>query len=169
MTISYYTCKLFEFETKHYCNKIMFHLQVDVTRILCKIVSRSGLKLSGPDLREPESSATILHVALLYNHADIIDFLVGLRDQDLILAKYETGEYLNQTALHVAVANGDPSQIEKLVLALDTPERLAFVNTIANGHYFRSRHPHGQLCLTAAAWSGNGEVSTDGRSRHEFP
>lgn len=97
--------------------------KVDVLKILCKIVQKSDFALSSYDFREPESSATILHVALLYNHAEIIDFLLSLNDPDLILAKYETDEYRNQTGLHVAVANGDEKVIEKLLLALQGQER----------------------------------------------
>jgi len=37
-------------------------------------------------------------------------------------------------------------------------DRLDLVNTLADGNYFRSQHPHGQLCLTAAAWAGSGQV-----------
>jgi len=37
-------------------------------------------------------------------------------------------------------------------------DRLELVNTLADGNYFRTQHPHGQLCLTAAAWAGNGQV-----------
>lgn len=131
---------------------------VSVTRILCKIIQRCGLRLGQPDFREPESSATILHVALLYNHLDIVDFLLELGDRDLILAKYETSEYHNQTSLHVAVANGNPDIVERLILALDPADRVSFVNTLADGHYFKIQHPHGQMCLTAAAWAGNGQV-----------
>jgi len=35
---------------------------------------------------------------------------------------------------------------------------LELVNSLADGNYFRSQHPHGQLCLTAAAWAGSGQV-----------
>ena len=132
--------------------------KVDVVKILCKIVSKSGMKLSSHDMREQESSASILHVALLYNHADMIDFLLSLQDPDLILAKYETDEYHNQTGLHVAVSNGDVKVIEKLLLALQGQERQVLINTLADGHYFKTRHPHGQLCLTAAAWAGHFDV-----------
>jgi len=37
-------------------------------------------------------------------------------------------------------------------------DRLELINTLADGNYFRSQHPHGQLCLTAAAWAGSGQV-----------
>lgn len=37
-------------------------------------------------------------------------------------------------------------------------DRLELVNTLADGNYFKSQHPHGQLCLTAAAWAGSGQV-----------
>jgi len=70
-------------------------------------------------LRETESSATILHVALLYNHPAIVDFLLSNGDRDLMLAKYETGEYRNQTSLHVAVANGNLTIVEQLMTSLD--------------------------------------------------
>ena len=70
------------------------------------------------DFRETQSSATILHVALLYNHTAIVDFLVDSGDRDLILAKYETAEYRNQTCLHVAVANGNPTIVEQLMQSL---------------------------------------------------
>ena len=132
--------------------------KLDVTRILCKITQKSGFQLSSNELREPESSATILHVALLYNHDEIIDFLLEQHDSNLILAKYETVEYHNQTGLHVAVANGNPKIVEKLLLALDDIDRQILINTVADGKYFLSQHPHGQLCLTAAAWAGNGDV-----------
>jgi ankyrin repeat protein len=81
---------------------------------------KSGLKLGNRDFREPESSATILHVALLYNHIDIVDFLISTGDRDLLLARYETAEYHNQTCLHVAVANGNDTVVERLILALDS-------------------------------------------------
>jgi len=35
---------------------------------------------------------------------------------------------------------------------------LELINSLADGNYFRSQHPHGQLCLTAAAWAGSGQV-----------
>ncbi|ELT88527.1 hypothetical protein CAPTEDRAFT_209645 [Capitella teleta] len=132
--------------------------KLDVSRILCRIVLKSGMKLSHEDFREPESSATILHVALLYNHASIIDSLLRLGDSELILAKYETAEYRNQTSLHVAVANGNPELVEKLLLVLKQEERTQLINTVADGHYFKTQHSHGQLCLTAAAWAGDGQV-----------
>jgi hypothetical protein len=37
-------------------------------------------------------------------------------------------------------------------------DRVTLINTLADGYYFRSLHPHGQLCLTAAAWAGSGKV-----------
>lgn len=80
---------------------------------------KSGVKLGHRDLRETESSATILHVALLYNHQAIVEFLLSSGDRDLLLAKYKTHEYRNQTCLHVAVANGNASVVERLVLSLD--------------------------------------------------
>ena len=132
--------------------------KLDVVRILCKIVYKSGLKVASRELREPESSATIMHVALLYNHTDIVDFLIATRETNLIMAKYESEEYRNQTGLHVAVANGNPEMVEKLLVALDTTQKQILINTIADGKYFRSQHVHGQLCLTAAAWAGNCEI-----------
>lgn len=36
-----------------------------------------------------------------------------------MLAKYETGEYRNQTSLHVAVANGNLTIVEQLMTSLD--------------------------------------------------
>ena len=101
--------------------------QLDVLKILCKIVHKSGMKVSDTSLREPESSATILHVALLYNHAHMVDFLLESRDPDLLLARYETAEYRNQTGLHVAVANGDAEVVEKLLLALVPGERQVYI------------------------------------------
>lgn len=67
--------------------------KLEVLRILCKIVQRVGLTLSDYQLREPESSATILHVALLYNHASAVKHLLKLNDKKLLLATYETAEY----------------------------------------------------------------------------
>ena len=131
---------------------------VDVSRILCKIVHKSGMKLSQFDLREPESSATILHVALLYNHESIVRMLLSLKDKELVVAKYESYEYRNQTGLHLAVANENPALIESILTSLEMHDRVALINTIANGKYFRTQHPDGQLCLTAAAWAGNVEV-----------
>ena len=132
--------------------------KTDVFRILCKIVQKSGFKLSSAELREPESSATILHVALLYNHIEIVDLLLEMKESELILAKYETQDYHNQTGLHVAVANGNTTIVEKLLQTLEPHERRVLINTVADGQYFRTQHPHGQLCLTAAAWAGNCEV-----------
>jgi len=86
-------------------------------------MQKSGLKLGHRDFRESESSATILHVALLYNHTAVVDFLLSTGDRDLILAKYETAEYRNQTSLHVAVANGNPSVVERLMLSLSNEVR----------------------------------------------
>ncbi|KAK2140568.1 hypothetical protein LSH36_1309g00011 [Paralvinella palmiformis] len=131
---------------------------VDVSRILCKIVLKSRLKLSQFDLREPESSATILHVALLYNYESIVRMLLSLNDKDLIVAKYESYEYRNQTGLHLAVANENPGLIASILTSLEVQDRVALINTIANGKYFRTRHPDGQLCLTVAAWAGNDQV-----------
>ena len=37
-------------------------------------------------------------------------------------------------------------------------DRETLLNTLADGNYFRTQHPHGQLCLTAAAWAGSGQV-----------
>ena len=86
-----------------------------MVKILVQLVTRKGIKLSSDAMREPESSATVLHVALLYNHADIVDYLIGLQDRDLILAVYNNAEYRNQTALHVAVANGNHNLVQKLL------------------------------------------------------
>ncbi len=129
-----------------------------VTKILCKIVQKNGLRLSSFPLREPESSATILHVALLYNNESIVRMLLELKDRELILAKYESSEYRNQTALHLAVANENPGLIERILLSLEPHDRVLLINTTANGRYFKDQHPNGQLCLTAAAWAGNVEV-----------
>ena len=132
--------------------------KVEAVRVLCRIVERSGLSLDSKEMREPESSATILHVALLYNHHDAIDFLLQNQTSNLILAKYETLEYRNQTCLHLAVSNGDRDVIEKLLSVLETAERQVLINTVADGDYFRKKHPHGQLCMTAAAWAGHCDV-----------
>ena len=133
--------------------------KLDVLKILTKIATKSGYKLSSPELREPESSATILHVALLYNHVDIVKFFLESRDPDLILAKYTKEEYRNQTGLHVAVANGNNDIVEMILEALESPaKKHELVNTVANGNYFKTKHPDGQLCLTTAAWAGNAEL-----------
>ena len=132
--------------------------KLDVVKILCKIIQKSGLKLASRELREQESSATILHVALLYNHTEIVDYLLRTKESGLIMAKYENDQYRNQTGLHVAVANGNPEMVEKLLLALDNQQRQVLINTIADGNYFKKQHPHGQLCLTAAAWAGNCDI-----------
>ena len=132
--------------------------KVEALRVLCRIVERSGLSLDSSEMREPESSATILHVALLYNHHDAVDFLLKTKSSSLILAKYETCEYRNQTGLHLAVSNGNRDVIEKLLCALEAPERQVLINTVADGDYFRKKHPHGQLCVTAAAWAGHCDV-----------
>ncbi len=89
--------------------------KLDVLRILGQIVRKSGLNLSHKDLREPESSATVLHVALLYNHTEIVDYIIANASHEIIMAKYENDEYLNQTGLHVAVANGNVEMVEKLL------------------------------------------------------
>lgn len=132
--------------------------KLDVVKILCKIIQKSGLKLASRELREQESSATVLHVALLYNHTDVVDFLLETKESGLIMAKYENDQYRNQTGLHVAVANGNPVMVEKLLLNLDMHQKQVLINTIADGHYFKQQHPHGQLCLTAASWAGNSEI-----------
>ena len=132
--------------------------KLDVLRILCIIVQKSGLCLSYRELREPESSATVLHVALLYNHHDVVDFILQKANPDLLMAKYENEEYKNQTGLHVAVANGNVNMVQKLLHPLSPEERQDLINQIANGHYFRTNHHHGQLCLTAAAWAGSTEL-----------
>ena len=85
------------------------------------------------DFRETESSATILHVALLYNHIAVVDFLLSTGDRDLMLAKYETKEYRNQTCLHVAVANGNPSVVERLILSLSN--EVSSVRLISSLHF----------------------------------
>ncbi len=41
---------------------------------------------------------------------------------------------------------------------LSFEEREELINQIADGKYFRTQHPHGQLCLTAAAWAGSTEI-----------
>ena len=41
---------------------------------------------------------------------------------------------------------------------LSFDEREELINQIADGKYFRTQHPHGQLCLTAAAWAGSTEI-----------
>ncbi len=50
--------------------------KLDVLRILVRIVHKSGLRLSMRELREPESSATVLHVAMLYNHASVVEYII---------------------------------------------------------------------------------------------
>lgn len=132
--------------------------KVDVVKILVTIAQKNGRSLSGSEIREPESSATILHVALLSNKIEVLDYLLSLDDPALVMARYDTHEYRNQTALHVAVANGDDKVIDKLLSVLDVPERQVLINTVADGHYFKHQHPHGQLCLTAALWASKPQV-----------
>lgn len=128
---------------------------VEVVKILCQLVLRKNMTLSNEDMREPESSATILHVALLYDHAEIVEYLIDTRDCELLMATYTKDEYKNQTALHVAVANGNKMLVTKLLTALHRKDRKTLMNTVATGSYFQENHPDGQLCLTAAAWAGN--------------
>ena len=135
--------------------------KLDVTRILCKIIQKSGLTLSCKKLREPQSSATVLHVAVLYNSVDIVNYLVRQQDTELIMAKYETEEYRNQTVLHVAVAGGNTDLVRVLLESLDEEHKEELVNTVADGRYFRANHPFGALCLTTAAWAGRGEIIKD--------
>ena len=133
---------------------------VDVVRILCGLVARKGIKLSSAEMREPDSSATILHVALLYDHEEMVDYLINLKDESLIMATYNNEEYKNQTALHVAVANGNEQLVTNLLNSLRRPDRKKLINTVATGSYFKTNHPDGQLCLTAAVWSGSGHMLT---------
>lgn len=128
---------------------------VDVVKILCQLASRKGISLSSASMREPESSATVLHVALLYNHEAIVEYLVSLNDRDLVLATYTNAEYRNQTALHVAVANDNHRLVDRLLNALGSRDRKRVINTVATGTYFQRKHVDGQLCVTAAVWSGN--------------
>ena len=94
------------------------------------------MKLGHRDFRETESSATILHVALLYNHTAIVDFLLNAGDRELMLAKYETDEYRNQTCLHVAVANGNPAVVERLMLSLSSEVRRGVALRFRSAHYY---------------------------------
>ena len=130
-----------------------------MVKILVQLVTRKNIKLSSEAMREPESSATVLHVALLYNHEDIVEYLVGLGDRDLILAVYNNAEYKNQTALHVAVANGNHRLVQLLLSGLShRKDRKLLMNTVADGEYFQRKHVDGQLCLTAAAWAASSEM-----------
>ena len=131
--------------------------KLDVTRILCKIIQKSGYRLSSTKLREPQSSATVLHVAVLYNRINIVKFLVKQQETSLLMAKYETEEYRNQTVLHVAVAGGNQEILQIVLDGLDNSYKKQLLNTVADGNYFKRNHPLGALCLSAAAWSGNGE------------
>ena len=131
---------------------------VDVVKILCQLVMRKGLKLSSEELREPESSATVLHVALLCNHEHLAEYLINISDKDLIMSVYTNPEYRKQTALHVAVANGNQKLVKRLLSSLGRHDKRALINTIADGSYFVKSHPDGQLCLTVAAWAGNGDI-----------
>ena len=132
--------------------------KLDVTRILCKIVQKSDMTLSCKKLREPQSSATVLHVAVLYDSVDIVNYLVKQQDTELIMAKYETEEYRNQTVMHVAVAGGNTNLLRVLLESLDEEHKEELVNTVADGRYFKANHPFGALCLTTAAWAGRGEI-----------
>ncbi|ELT95253.1 hypothetical protein CAPTEDRAFT_212083, partial [Capitella teleta] len=131
---------------------------LEVVKILCQLVMRKNIALGSDLMRETESSATVLHVALLYNHVDIIQYLISLADKDLLMASYTTEEYRNQSTLHVAVANGNLSVVEMLLKSLQPKDRKLLINSVADGSYFIHQYRPGQLCLTAAAWSGNGEM-----------
>ncbi|ELU16973.1 hypothetical protein CAPTEDRAFT_226671 [Capitella teleta] len=128
---------------------------VDVVKILLRLVQRKKISLASESMREPESSATILHVALLLNLEAMVKYLIQFGDKDLIMATYTKDDYHNQTTLHVAVANGNLNIIELLLTSLNREERKKLLNTVANGTYFRYEHPEGQLCVSAAAWSRN--------------
>ncbi|KAK2149032.1 hypothetical protein LSH36_471g04014 [Paralvinella palmiformis] len=134
---------------------------IAVVKILCQLVARKGLKLSSEQLRERESSATVLHVALLCNHELLASYLIDLDDKDLIMSVYTKPEYRKQTTLHVAIGNGNRRLVNRLLASLSRRDRKALINTLADGSYFVNSHPDGQLCLTAAAWVGNGDQLVD--------
>ncbi|ELU10676.1 hypothetical protein CAPTEDRAFT_220668 [Capitella teleta] len=133
---------------------------VEVVKLLCRLAARKGVKLGSLEMREPASSATVLHVALLYNNEAIAEHLIRMGDTDLLLATYTRKEYENQTALHLAVANGNLKLVDILLRGVSKSEKRQLMNTVASGTFFREDHPEGQLCLSAAAWSKNSETLT---------
>ena len=131
---------------------------VDVVKVMCQLAIRKNYKLSSDDMREPESSATVLHVALLYDNDEIVHHLLDINDRDLIMSTYINDDYKDQTVLHVAVANGNSHLVARLLGMLPKKYRKTLINTVATGLYFQDCHPDGQLCVTAAAWAGHPDM-----------
>lgn len=130
--------------------------RLDATRILCQVATSAGVPLSS--LREPESSATLLHVALLCDHERIVKHLIKAGDLELITATYDSPDYRNQTALHVAVANGKKELLTVLLEVLPADMAAKLLNTVADGNYFLKQHKFGQTCMTTALWAGHGHL-----------
>jgi len=79
---------------------------------------------------------TLLHIACLYNQNDIAEFLVATRVQrdhaeKLLDARYQEQPYRGETALHIAIAQGNVSLVKLLL------KNKADINGRCVGSFFR--------------------------------
>ncbi|CAH1774436.1 unnamed protein product, partial [Owenia fusiformis] len=142
---------------------------IAAVKVLCSILRKENFKysvfgeqkkykLTDAIFSEYESGATLLHLALMYNHTDICDHLIAFGGRDLIMATYTSEKYFNQTTLHIAVSNKNSVAIRALLKPLDIKDKIDLMNTNATGSFYRNDHIDGQTCLTAALWAGSPDI-----------
>jgi hypothetical protein len=135
-----------------------------VTSIIKKL-EKNGEDLLDDQYRETESTASLLHVALLYQRTEICEMLID-KFPGLLKVMYRSKFYRMQTCFHIAAANGDIAapnggthKIMNYMLdhfvtdPTDNIKKEDLLNTIANGSYFIEERPEAAMCLSAALWA----------------
>ncbi|XP_064650729.1 transient receptor potential cation channel subfamily V member 5-like [Lineus longissimus] len=129
--------------------------KTDATMRILKALKQSKEDLCDAKYREKESTASLLHVALLYQRTYLCKMLIG-QYPGLLKGKYTSDDYRNQTCFHIAAANDEYGEIIRFMLKNlpDTEVRRELLNTVADGSYFVEERPEAATCLSAAAWTG---------------
>jgi hypothetical protein len=127
----------------------------DATMRILTALEQNDEDLCDKKYREKESTASLLHVALLYQRTELCKKLI-YKFPGLLKVKYTSEDYRNQTCFHIAAANDEHGQIIYFMLSClsDVEEKRELLNTIADGSYFIEERPEAATCLSAAVWTG---------------
>jgi hypothetical protein len=124
-----------------------------IFRIL-DILERRRVDLAGDTYIESGTTASLLHISLLYRKEKATKRLLEMFPY-LVFVTYTSKKYRDQTCFHIAVANKDCGMVSKMLCILqERSERKALLNTVACGDYFVHERPEASTCLSAAAWMG---------------
>ena len=135
---------------------------LDALQLAIESVDNSAASLCDSQLRDPETSATILHHAMLNKKEKTTAYMVINESTELLQQEFDVdvgGLPSKKTCLHLLTENGDYDLIKTMMDRLDNKkeERIIFLKKTVL-LVIKGQRPHHMCALDIAALNGNSAI-----------